>query len=58
MKNDNYREILTHWIKIAQWLAVITFIAFMIDCCDSKKSNQNEINWQDDDFDMQSIQRP
>lgn len=57
MTPEEAKDALKLWGKIGIGLVIIMFFAFVMDKCESKTSNGG-YEWEENDFDMQSIQKP
>jgi hypothetical protein len=58
MNSDQAKEILKQWGKIVIGLGIILLFTFAIEKCDSNQTNSSGYEWEEEDFDMQPVQRP
>lgn len=58
MTPEQAKDTLKLWGKIGIGLGPIILFAFSMDKCESKPSNGSSYEWEEDDFDMQPVQKP
>ena len=51
------KGVLKMWGKIIVGFGFILLLLFIFDKCESKTSNGSSIEYENDDFDMQSVQK-
>jgi hypothetical protein len=57
MTGEEAKGVLKMWGKIIVGLAFISSLLFMFDKCESTSSIGSSIEYENDDFDMQSVQK-
>ena len=58
MTSEQAKDTLKLWGKIGIAIALIALFALAMDKCESKPSNGSSYDWEEDDFDMQPVQKP
>ena len=58
MTPEQAKDTLKLWGKIGIVLALIALFALAMDRCESKPSNESSHEWEEDDFEMQPVQKP